>query len=128
VAPVVTPVSSRSNASAPPAASDLGLTTGQRSAVTRVPLSSRAPRGSNAGLFALLAVGALILIGVVAFAFGGGARALRQAELGAARVEPPAANAAFAPASAAVLPLPSQAPAASAASVRAPARAAPASR
>ena len=130
VPPVVTPVSSRLNASAPPAAPDLGLTTGQRSAVTRVPSSSRAPRGSNAGLFVLLAVGALILIGVVAFAFGGGARAIRQAELGATRAEPlpAAANAAPAPPTAAVFPSANQAPAASAGSAATPALAAPASR
>ena len=103
VPPVVTPVSSRLGVSTPPA-SDLGLTTGQRSAVTRVPSSSRSPRGSNAGLFALLAVGALILLGVAAFAFGGGARAIRQAELGAERSVPAAANAAVAAPNPAVAP------------------------
>jgi serine/threonine-protein kinase len=126
VPPVVTPVSSRLNASAPPSAPDLGLTTGQRSAVTRVFTSSRAPRGSNAGLFALLAVGALILLGVAAFAFGGGARAIRQAELGAAQAEQAAAaNAAPVGPSRAVLPPGAQAPAASAASAAVPALAAP---
>jgi len=62
---------------------DLHLTTGQRSAVTRSASPAPAARGSNTGLFALLALGTLILIGVVMFAFGGGARALHEAELSA---------------------------------------------
>jgi serine/threonine-protein kinase len=83
VAPAVT--ERASNRPPPsPERTDLQLTTGQRSAVTR-PATSAAPgRGGSAGLFALLAVGALILIGVALFAFGGGARAVRQAELSAA--------------------------------------------
>ncbi len=126
VPPVITPVSSRIHVSAPPPTSDFGLTTGQRSAVTRAPSSSRSPRGSNVGLFALLAVGALILIGVVAFAFGGGARAIRQAELGAEHANLAAAvpNIALAPRSPAAAPVPT----ASAHPVTTPALAAPTSR
>jgi serine/threonine-protein kinase len=63
---------------------DLHLTTGQRSAVTRSNSASAPTRGGNAGLVALLALGALILIGVAVFAFGGGARALHEAELSTA--------------------------------------------
>ncbi len=62
---------------------DLQLTTGQRAAITRAAPGEPA-RGGNAGLFLLLGVAALILVGVAAFAFGGGARALRRAELGSA--------------------------------------------
>ena len=62
---------------------ELELTTGQRAAVTRF-ASDEPARGGNAGLFLLLGVAALIVAGVAAFAFGGGARALRQAELGSA--------------------------------------------
>jgi eukaryotic-like serine/threonine-protein kinase len=104
VAPVITPVSSRMNASAAPGATDLQLTTGQRSAVTREPSLPSAPRSSSAGLIALLAVGALILVAVLVFAFGGGARAIREAEVGAER-SPVTHNAALALPSAAERPL-----------------------
>jgi serine/threonine-protein kinase len=78
-----------------PEPSDLQLTTGQRAAITRS--ASAAPgRGGRAGLFLLLGLAGLIVAGVAAFAFGGGARALRQAELGTAAlaVTPPAVPAA----------------------------------
>ena len=65
-----------------PSSRDLQMTTGQRSAVTRTASLPAPEKSSNAGLFALLGVGALILLGVLVFALGGGARALRQAELG----------------------------------------------
>ncbi len=73
-------------------ADDLQLTTGQRSAVTR--LSSEVPSSSMSfAMLALLALGALILVGVVAFAVGGGAQALHRAamERGRSGVAPPAA-------------------------------------
>ena len=66
-----------------PERNDLQLTTGQRSAVARS-ASSDAERGGNTGLFLLLGVAALIVVGVAAFAFGGGARALRRAEVASA--------------------------------------------
>jgi serine/threonine-protein kinase len=68
---------------APAAGRDLALTTGQRSVLARAAHSS-APDPSNKGLLALLALGALILLGVAAFALAGGARALHEAELGTA--------------------------------------------
>jgi serine/threonine protein kinase len=95
--------------SAPSAASlDLQLTTGQRSAVARMASQAAPERGSNAGLFALLAVGALILVGVAAFAFGGGARALRQAEVSAEQKHGVVVGAAMVvpPGSASVSPVP----------------------
>jgi serine/threonine-protein kinase len=82
--PSLAPGSALPRASAPPTAGgDLELTTGQRSVVARATHSSSA-RASSKGLVALLALGALILLGVAAFAFGGGARALHEAELGTA--------------------------------------------
>ena len=66
-----------------PERADLQLTTGQRSVITRT-ASTPSARDGNTGLFVLLAVAALIVAGVVAFAFGGGARALRQSELASA--------------------------------------------
>jgi serine/threonine-protein kinase len=72
------------------AATDLALTTGQRSAVTRLP-SEPVKRGSNAGLLLLLGLGALILVGAAVFVMSGGARALHQAELERAAAAPIAA-------------------------------------
>ena len=76
------------------AAADLSLTTGQRSAVTRVP-SEPAKQGSSTALLLLLGLGALILVGAAVFVLSGGARALHEAELahapGRAAAAPPAA-------------------------------------
>jgi serine/threonine protein kinase len=110
MAPLPTPVAERVSSavartspglgpSRPP--NDLQLTTGQRSAVTRGAPDQAGPR-SNAGLFALLAIGGLIVVAVVLFAMGGGARALREAELASDRrhavaTAPPAAPTLAAP-------------------------------
>ncbi|HWP08106.1 MAG TPA: serine/threonine-protein kinase [Polyangiaceae bacterium] len=64
--------------STPP--NDLQLTTGARSAVTRLPSEPAAKDGSGTLLAILLGAAALILIGVVVFVLGGGARAIHRAE------------------------------------------------
>ena len=64
--------------STPP--NDLELTTGQRSAVTRLPSAPATKDGSATLLALLLGAAALILIAVVVFVVGGGARAIHRAE------------------------------------------------
>jgi serine/threonine-protein kinase len=64
-----------------PTPNDLGLTTGQRSAVTRLPSESAAKPAMSGPFLVLLAVGALILLGAVLFVVGGGARAIHEAEI-----------------------------------------------
>jgi serine/threonine-protein kinase len=78
---VVTPPA-RPSPSFGPDAADLQLTTGQRSVVSRSSPGTAPPpqRESSVALLALLVVGALIVLGVVAFAVSGGARALHQAD------------------------------------------------
>jgi len=66
---------------------DLELTTGQRSAMTRLP-SEPAAKDSSGLLLLLLGAAALILVAVVVFVVTGGARAIHRAEVAAA---PPAA-------------------------------------
>jgi len=106
---------SRPGTTRPTDARDLALTTGQRSALTRLP-SESSPRGSNGALLLLLAFGALILVGAAVFVLSGGARALHEAEIahapGRAAVAPPAAptlalpNPELAPAAGSVTPRP----------------------
>jgi serine/threonine-protein kinase len=79
VAPLPMPAG-RQTPSLGPAASDLELTTGARSVVSRTSPGTVAKPSQNLALLALLAAGALIMVGVVAFALGGGARALHEAE------------------------------------------------
>jgi serine/threonine protein kinase len=94
--------------STPP--SDLELTTGQRSAVTRSPSAPASKDGSSTLLALLLGAAALILIALVVFVLGGGARAIHRAELTAERGADPTAHVA-APPLAPTLPPPSPLPA-----------------
>ena len=89
--PVVTPPARQSPSFGPDVA-DLKLTTGQRSVVSRSSPGTAPPpeRESSVALLALLVVGALIVLGVVAFAVGGGARALHQADRAKREVAPAA--------------------------------------
>ncbi len=125
----------------PAAKQELELTTGQRSAVASTSHASRAPL--SPGLIALVAVGALIVVGVAAFTLTGGARAFKdrqnqeeaakaEAAAKAAAAERPAVGPAVTPApilpdpvptaapSPAVLPEPTPVPSASAAPALSP--------
>ncbi len=93
VAPLLTPPGRRTP-SLGPEASDLQLTTGARSVVSRTSPGTVSKPSSNFVLLALLAAGALIVVGVVAFALGGGARALHEADLGTRAATPAPAAAA----------------------------------
>jgi serine/threonine protein kinase len=120
-APLVTPLA-RKSPSLGPGASDLELTTGQRSVVSRTSPGSAPKREKSFALLALLAAGVLIVVGVVAFALGGGARALHQADLGQRAAATPGEAAAVAlesPSAAAMAlpPLASAKPSASSATV-----------
>jgi serine/threonine-protein kinase len=95
--------------SAPP--NELELTTGQRSAVTRLPSEPATKDGSSTLLALLLGAAALILLGVVVFVVGGGARAIHRAELTAERGADTTVHVG-APAAAPTLPPPSPLPAA----------------
>ena len=85
-APVVTPVGLKSSSGLPPR--DLQLTTGQRSAVTRLASEPASKEGSNTLLLLLLGAAALILAALIVFVVSDGARAIHRAEVTAA---PPAA-------------------------------------
>jgi eukaryotic-like serine/threonine-protein kinase len=87
-APLVTPVG-RKSPSLGPEAADLELTTGQRSVVSRLSPASVPKREQSFALLALVAAGVLIVVGVIAFAVGGGARALHQADRGQRAAAPP---------------------------------------
>jgi eukaryotic-like serine/threonine-protein kinase len=111
--PAVVPVAS-AQTSVQPAARDLQLTTGARSATTR---SVGESQGKSPLVLGLVALGTLIVVGAGAFVAFGGVRALRGADAAVAS-EPP--SAAVLPPAAPVAPPPSE-PAKAATSEPAPA-------